>query len=118
MADSQKNLDFLKPRLLREVWRHSFVGGMPEAVASYRKTGKMVDAFAVHAELGRSFRDDFAKYTPRVNPLAIVQRPDRAGQDPLDPPRAAMRDSRRRFHRSSSRERVDDVSIYSPAAAG
>ncbi|MBP7382067.1 ATP-binding protein [Myxococcota bacterium] len=59
--------------LLKEVWRYCFVGGMPEAVAAYQESGRLVDAFAVHAELVASFRDDFAKYAPRVNPNAIGQ---------------------------------------------
>ena len=53
--------------LLDEVRKYFFVGGMPEAVRVYAETNSFKESFAVHAELVNSYRDDFAKYTPRVD---------------------------------------------------
>jgi len=53
--------------LLDEVRKYFFVGGMPEAVRVYTETGSFQESFAVHAELINAYRDDFAKYTPRVD---------------------------------------------------
>lgn len=44
------------------------VGGMPAAVAAYATSGSMLEASHVHDLLVTSFRDDFAKYRPRVSP--------------------------------------------------
>ncbi len=53
--------------LLDEVRKYFFVGGMPEAVRVYAETNSFKESFAVHAELVDAYRDDFAKYTPRVD---------------------------------------------------
>lgn len=53
--------------LLDEVRKYFFVGGMPEAVRVYAETNSFQESFAVHAELVNAYRDDFAKYTPRVD---------------------------------------------------
>lgn len=53
--------------LLDEVRKYFFVGGLPEAVRVYAETGSFKECFAVHAELVRAYRDDFAKYSPRVD---------------------------------------------------
>jgi len=44
-----------------------FVGGMPEAVAAYRDTHAMLEAYEVHSEIVASYREDFAKYRPAVD---------------------------------------------------
>lgn len=44
-----------------------FVGGMPEAVAAYRKTRSLLEAYEVHSEIVTSYREDFAKYRPAVD---------------------------------------------------
>lgn len=54
-------------RLLAELKSYFFVGGMPECVNAFRDTGSMLEAFKVQSEILGSFRDDFAKYTPRVD---------------------------------------------------
>ena len=40
---------------------------MPECVTAYHETGSILEAFKVQAEILNSYRDDFAKYTPRVD---------------------------------------------------
>jgi len=44
-----------------------FVGGMPEAVAAYRDTNALLEAYEVHSEIVSSYREDFAKYRPAVD---------------------------------------------------
>ena len=53
--------------LLDEIRKYFFVGGMPEAVKVYAESNSFQESFAVHAELVDAYRDDFAKYTPRVD---------------------------------------------------
>lgn len=57
----------IQRQLLAELRTYFFVGGMPESVKVYRDTGSMVESFAVQAEIIGSYREDFAKYTPRVS---------------------------------------------------
>ncbi len=56
---------------LDELRAYFWVGGMPEAVAAFVKTGSYRESFAVHAELVATYRDDFAKYRPRVDPECL-----------------------------------------------
>ncbi len=53
--------------LLDRLRRYLFVGGMPEAVASYTASGSMQEAFAVHDELVTAYREDFGKYAGRAD---------------------------------------------------
>ena len=50
--------------LLGQVRSYMFVGGMPECVLAFARTGKVADAFEVQAELASSYRHDFSKYAP------------------------------------------------------
>ena len=54
-------------QLLTELKAYFFIGGMPESVKAYRDSGSMLEAFSVQAEILASYREDFAKYTPRVD---------------------------------------------------
>jgi len=56
--------DAVHRMLLGEVRKYMFVGGMPECVAAYVRTGSLREAFAVQAELASTYRADFAKYSP------------------------------------------------------
>lgn len=51
--------------------RSYFVGGMPECVKAYRDSGSMVETFQTQSEIIDSYRDDFAKYTPRIDTLCL-----------------------------------------------
>jgi predicted AAA+ superfamily ATPase len=53
--------------LLNHLRHYSFIGGMPESVKTYSETGSLKEAFAVHSELVESYRQDFSKYSPRVD---------------------------------------------------
>ncbi len=57
--------------LIHELRSYFFVGGMPEAVKTYRDTHSMIEAFNVQSEIIYSYRDDFAKYKPFVDPLCL-----------------------------------------------
>lgn len=46
--------------------RHYYVvGGMPEAVASYSKSGRLMDAREVHREILTGYRRDISKHAPK-----------------------------------------------------
>ena len=53
--------------LLERLRPYLFVGGMPEAVASYASTSSLQEAFAVHDELAVAYREDFGKYAGRAD---------------------------------------------------
>ncbi len=53
--------------LLEELRRYMFIGGMPECVLVYSRSGKIRDAFEVQAELINAFRQDFSKYAPHAD---------------------------------------------------
>ncbi|MBI2344128.1 MAG: ATP-binding protein [Deltaproteobacteria bacterium] len=70
---SDRLSDFVHEQLLQKLRLYFFVGGMPEAVATYLQTGSLRDAMRVHADLVYSYRQDFATYAPRANKLALDQ---------------------------------------------
>lgn len=49
-------------RLVRRLREYFFVGGLPEAVLSYRRTGSMEEVARVHRSVAGTYADDFAKY--------------------------------------------------------
>lgn len=57
----------IQRRLLSELRTYFFVGGMPESVKAYLDTKSMIEAFKAQREIIASYRDDFAKYRPRVD---------------------------------------------------
>ena len=54
--------------LLEELRQYLFIGGMPESVKTWRSTKSMVEVFEVQSEILNSYRDDFLKYKPQVDP--------------------------------------------------
>lgn len=56
--------DSVHRMLLEEVRKYMFVGGMPECVLAYIRTGSMRDAIEIQADLVNTFREDFFKYAP------------------------------------------------------
>ena len=61
----------IQKMILKELRIYFFVGGMPECVKTYRDTGSMVETFQVQSEILDSYRDDFSKYTPRINTMCL-----------------------------------------------
>lgn len=57
----------IQRQLLKELKTYFFVGGMPESVKVYRDTQSLVESFKAQTEIVGSYREDFAKYTPRVD---------------------------------------------------
>jgi len=57
--------------ILDELKSYFFVGGMPECVKTWRDSGSMIEAFNVQSEILESYRDDFSKYKPRVDPACL-----------------------------------------------
>lgn len=57
----------IQKAILRELRSYFFVGGMPECVKVYRDTGSMIEAFKVQSEILDCYRDDFAKYRPKID---------------------------------------------------
>jgi hypothetical protein len=57
--------------ILGELRSYFFVGGMPECVKTYRDTSSMLETFQVQSEILDSYRDDFAKYSPRIDPICL-----------------------------------------------
>lgn len=54
--------------IFKELKNYFLVGGMPECVKVYKESNSFLEVFEVQSELIQSFRDDFSKYTPRINP--------------------------------------------------
>ncbi len=53
--------------------RYLYVGGMPEAVATFKDSGSLSEVADVHSEIVETYIDDFAKYA-REQDLALLQR--------------------------------------------
>ncbi len=53
-------------RLLQLLREYMLVGGMPAAVEAYRRDRSLLSCARVHEDLLTTYRDDFAKYAPRV----------------------------------------------------
>lgn len=67
-ADVGKNVQEM---ILSELRNYLFIGGMPECVKTWRDSGSMLEAFRVQSEILDSYRDDFSKYMPRIDPLCL-----------------------------------------------
>ncbi len=61
----------IQQMILAELRNYFFVGGMPECVKTWRDSGSMVETFEVQSEILESYRDDFSKYRPRVDPTCL-----------------------------------------------
>ena len=61
----------IQRQLLKELKSYFFVGGMPESVQVYRDTESLVESFQAQTEIIGSCREDFAKYTPRVDRASL-----------------------------------------------
>lgn len=57
--------------ILDELRNYFFVGGMPECVKTYQSSGSLVETFQVQSEILDSYRDDFSKYKPSINPMCL-----------------------------------------------
>ena len=53
--------------LIGELKKYFFVGGMPECVKIYAETQSLNEVFEIQTDLIATFRQDFLKYTPRID---------------------------------------------------
>ena len=53
--------------ILRELKTYFLVGGMPEAVKTYRDSSSFLETFRLQSDILDSYQQDFHKYTPRVS---------------------------------------------------
>ena len=51
-------------RLMEELRKYLFIGGMPECVKTYIDSGSITAAFEIQSDLIHAFRQDFSKYAP------------------------------------------------------
>lgn len=58
-------------KLLDELRNYFYIGGMPEAVKTFRETRQLSDVFEVQDEIVQTYRADFAKYRPVVDHYCI-----------------------------------------------
>lgn len=61
----------IQKMILSELRNYFFVGGMPECVKTWRDSGSMIETFQVQSEILESYRDDFPKYKPRIDPACL-----------------------------------------------
>jgi uncharacterized protein len=59
--------------LLERFREYVLVGGMPEAVDTYRQDRSLLDCARVHQDLLATFRDDFAKYASAVHRDRLIK---------------------------------------------
>jgi uncharacterized protein len=57
----------IQKKILNELKTYFFVGGMPECIKTFRDSNSMIEAFDVQSEILDSYRDDFSKYTPKID---------------------------------------------------
>ncbi len=60
-------------RLVSLLRAYFYVGGMPEAVATFKETNSLSEVSAVHREITETYIDDFTKYA-REQDLILLQR--------------------------------------------
>jgi len=63
----------LHTRLLERFREYLLVGGMPEAVDTYRESRSLLECARVHHDLLATLRDDFAKYASRVQRERLIK---------------------------------------------
>lgn len=63
--------ELVQDMLLEELRRYFFIGGMPECVKTFGDSGSMLETFKVQSEIIESYRDDFSKYKPHVDPACL-----------------------------------------------
>ncbi len=71
LADPAGTDKQIQTTILTELRNYFFVGGMPECVKTYRDTGSLTETFQTQSEILDTYRDDFSKYTPKIDPLCL-----------------------------------------------
>lgn len=72
ISESPKGLPkTIHKKINQELKNYFFVGGMPESVNTYIDTGKMLEVQEIQSDLINTYRQDFSKYKPLVDPRCI-----------------------------------------------
>ncbi|MBC8182841.1 ATP-binding protein [candidate division KSB1 bacterium] len=64
LSQPTKQPESIHNMLLEELRKYLFVGGMPECVKEYTRTGRIRESFEIQSDLVNAFRQDFSKYAP------------------------------------------------------
>jgi len=65
---SKNTSQAFKQEMDKELQLYFVIGGMPECVNTYLHTNSLIEVMQVQNQLINTYRNDFRKYTPRVNP--------------------------------------------------
>ncbi|NQT85709.1 ATP-binding protein [bacterium] len=71
MEDTSGLTSVAHDHLMDELRMFCFVGGMPAAVLAYGESHSLHRTSAVHRDICASYRQDFSKYSPRVDPHCL-----------------------------------------------
>lgn len=64
---SSDSPEFIQLEVLNELKNYFLIGGMPEAVKTWRETNSLREVFQIQDDILNSYRDDFSKYKPAIN---------------------------------------------------
>ncbi len=73
MSPPEKQSEVMHNKLLDELRKYFFVGGMPECVQTFVKTGSIKTVFEIQSELINTFREDFSKYATYADKNCLNQ---------------------------------------------
>ena len=60
----KKQAETIHSRLIEELRKYFFIGGMPESIKTYTDSGSITAAYEIQSNLIHAFRQDFSKYAP------------------------------------------------------
>ena len=67
----EKLAETIHSELLESLRQYMFIGGMPECIKHWADSGSMADVFAIQTDLTATYRQDFSKYAPYADKLAL-----------------------------------------------
>jgi len=70
-AKPQRLSTIIHDQLSTELKRYFFIGGMPECVKHFSETKRFNDVLEIQSNLINTFRQDFLKYSPRVDTTCL-----------------------------------------------
>ena len=65
--------DFAHEKLLKEFYKYTLIGGMPEVVSVYSKTQNIIELRPVYESLLRSYLDDVEKYARNDTLVRVIR---------------------------------------------
>ena len=67
IEEPKKLSSVIHNKLISELKKYFFVGGMPECVKVYSDSSSFIETWQVQSEIIDSYRIDFSKYIPKIN---------------------------------------------------